>query len=894
MAQPRERTSRLRLWLLSGALALAACISGCKGCDCRRQPQRPQTAEELEKELLERQRKLREQEKKADLWIYRYASIPHEPFGSLPKAETQFACFAKPGHWTPLTVTAKANNFDIVGNLELSAVGADENPVPLPGMEFQVATERPAALPKGQAKTFDAVLFLPEFRQRADAAVAIDARRRTGKVFRDRCPVVAMPFFQYHFVVLARFPESYNYLKSLDSVRDPRNLATIDPRQTDSYYRVSLLATGRRTPLPSCGLLWTSIAYLLWDDADPEALNLDQRVALLDWIHWGGQLIVSGPETLDTLGASFLADYLPATSGGNRDLAEPDLAEINRHWTLPFRGREGRRLAPTTKWSAVRLKLHPEAEYVATTGGLLAERRIGRGRIVLSAFKLSGRELVAWPGFDGFFNGCLLRRPARRFEGAPDEFFVNWAGARSAAVGRAAHGQFDTERLCGLRYFSRDAGRRAVDYVWPDRMAAEDLVGPGPTLEVAPGPDPGFVESFEPVPVPGKNVAAWNDFGAVADAARQSLSQATGIEVPERSFVVWIVAGYLIVLVPVNWLVFRILGRVEWAWAAAPAIAMVCAAVVIRQAQLDIGFVRSQNEIAVVEMQADYPRAHVARYTALYTSLSTAYEIAFADLGAQILPFPPKDRPEETNLSLGESPRRVAYRYGSGAAMGDFLVETSRTRVTHCEQMLDMGGGWQWIDTPPGRQRLVNRTGYSFSGVGVVRRLQDGQIETAWLGSVGPEETVELADRWRTNEENQGDSLWPDRRDRTPETASIIQPGSLNLRSLLPLAENTASLRPGDVRLIGWTAEPIAGMEVRPRAPQQRRLALVLVHLRSGRAGDPQPDENTRWDFSSEIPRTLRATPDEPDAERETQDLSPGGAGSGTPPRPAEPDSSPT
>ncbi len=363
---------------------------------------------------------------------------------------------------------------------------------------------------------------------------------------------------------------------------------------------------------------------------------------------------------------------------------------------------------------------------------------------------------------------------------------------------------------------------------------------------------------------------------------------------PERSFVVWIVAGYLIVLVPINWLVFRILGRVEWAWAAAPAIAMVCAAVVIRQAQLDIGFVRSQNEIAVVEMQADYPRAHVARYTALYTSLSTTYEIAFADLGAQILPFPPKDRPEETNLSLGESPKRIAYRYGSGAAMGDFLVETSRTRVTHCEQMLDMGGGWQWIDTPLGRQRLVNRTGYSFSGVGVVRRLQDGQIETAWLGSVGPEETVELADRWRTNEETQGDSLWPDRRDRTPETASIIQPGSLNLRSLLPLAENTASLRPGDVRLIGWTAEPIAGMEVRPRAPQQRRLALVLVHLRSGRAGDPQPDENTRWDFSSEIPRTLRATPDEPDAERETQDLSPGGAGSGTPPRPAEPDSSPT
>lgn len=74
-----------------------------------------------------------------------------------------------------------------------------------------------------------------------------------------------------------RFPEAYGYLKSLDSVRDPRNLATIDPRQTDSYYRVSLLATGRRTPLPGRGLLWTNIAYLLWDDADPDASVLTSR-----------------------------------------------------------------------------------------------------------------------------------------------------------------------------------------------------------------------------------------------------------------------------------------------------------------------------------------------------------------------------------------------------------------------------------------------------------------------------------------------------------------------------------------------------------------------------------------------------------------------------------------
>ena len=90
-------------------------------------------------------------------------------------------------------------------------------------------------------------------------------------------------------------------------------------------------------------------------------------------------------------------------------------------------------------------------------------------------------------------------------------------------------------------------------------------------------------------------MAAWNDFNPVAKAARQSLQQAAGIKVLNRMFVVWIVAGYVLVLAPVNWCVFRLLGRVEWAWAAAPLIAVICTVVVIHMAQLDIGFVRARE-----------------------------------------------------------------------------------------------------------------------------------------------------------------------------------------------------------------------------------------------------------------------------------------------------------
>ena len=71
----------------------------------------------------------------------------------------------------------------------------------------------------------------------------------------------------------------------------------------------------------------------------------------------------------------------------------------------------------------------------------------------------------------------------------------------------------------------------------------------------------------------------------------------------------WFLAGYLVVLVPVNWFLFRLIGRVEWAWVAAPLIAVVSALMVIRLARLDIGFARARFEVNVVEMQGQYPRA---------------------------------------------------------------------------------------------------------------------------------------------------------------------------------------------------------------------------------------------------------------------------------------------
>ena len=161
-------------------------------------------------------------------------------------------------------------------------------------------------------------------------------------------------------------------------------------------------------------------------------------------------------------------------------------------------------------------------------------------------------------------------------------------------------------------------------------------------------------------------VAAWNDFSWISRSARQTLRDAAGIAVPSREFVLWTLGVYLTVVVPFNWLLFRLLGRVEWAWAAVPVLALFGGAAVIWLTQLDIGFARAETDVTVLETQNGYPRGHVTRYTALYTALSTEYRVAFDKPPALALPFSP------------DGPRLPLETGARGAARGRRPPRTGR------------------------------------------------------------------------------------------------------------------------------------------------------------------------------------------------------------------------
>jgi hypothetical protein len=733
------------------------------------------------------------------------------------KEEQRIINAVKPGHWTGVLVQAKANQFDFSGSLASVPQDARQNPIDLERTPFQLSTTRAVALPKGQQKTLETLFFAP----RPSPNSAIKASTWIGSRLYDPSGreelasadyLAHMPSFQYHMIVLASDSSRYRYLKVLDSVRPPTEFASAGADDT-SYYRAQFPAVGRPLALSTQALCWTGIAVVLWDDVLPSTLVPEQRQALVDWLHWGGQLIVSGPDSLDKLRGSFLEAYLPATGTTAGSLDPAKLAELHAHWTIA--GDDGRVLGTrqAAPWSGVELVKHEQAEFLPGTSGLVAERRIGRGRIVLTAFRLSEPELVHWKSYDGFFNACLLRRPPRKYDGRRSVFDY---------VGRSATWRFDPRLVSNVRIFTRDASDPRLDEEGP-----KDPTVPAPGIIL----DQLKAES---------GVAGWNDFGWISTAARNTLRDAAGISVPKRAFVLKMVGLYLVVVVGLNWLLFRLLGRVEWAWIAVPAIAVGWGVAVVWLAQLDIGFARSQTELAVLEVQGGYGRGHLTRYTALYSSLSTRYDVHFGETSVVAMPFS-QDRP----LLKGESSERVTMSTVGDRDLAGFPVASNSTGMIHSEQIVDLGGGIVWGARDGQRATIENNTNIKLSGAVVIRRRVDSAgraiDESAWLGELlpGANATATFGD----NKSIEIDAA----SERDALSRADPPKGALSLRRLFDCAGDHAALEPGDVRLVAWHAGELATMEVRPASSQVRRATLVVAHLERAAPAPPRPDANLRF-----------------------------------------------
>lgn len=740
--------------------------------------------------------------------LYEFYRTQVAPFDVLP--------FVKEGHWATLSLEMKANYVDFAGVLQTS-------PVRLLDMPHAVTFRREARLLKEQRGKLGQQIMLPGFQKE----IALELTR-PGAIRPEGTTLALLRKLEPHQLLIPVLGENaplygalsrYQALIPASADREP----TVVERQR--YFRVVYPTSEPDKPLPLSPhpLTWTTASHVIWDGQDPEGLNINQQQALLDWVHWGGQLIVvggAGP-SLAPLRDSFLGPYLPATpSGADSTLSAGDLLAMSKAHPAPNWPEEGeggvlRHYLPDDEDNRIRpapdkglfltgLEPMPGATVlpVGDEAGraLGAEWRVGRGRVLVLGVRLTDKVLLDWPGFDTFLRRVVLRRPQEAQQGSRFQVLP------------APH-------LTWLRYAGRDLG---LGYV-PPPMRVEQA----------------NATNYE-LPLPFDPVCAWQDNAEMPRETRKVLQEASGITIPGSDFVLRVILAYVVALVPVNWFVCRfLLRRRELAWVATPLVALGFALVVERGAAYDLGFDRACDEIDLVEIQGEHPRAHVSRYAALYSTGRHSYTVAYPDdPTALALPMNMAN-----NLAGGETLQSAWQSYPE-PALTEFPVQPRSLAMFRAEQVVNLAGGVV-LKRDGDKRTVVNGTELELRDAAVVDVA--GRVMYP-LGTIPAGATAELGEglplEEPEDEAGDGEPAKTKAARKGPLRAGIAgnrgtgDPDRwVDPDPFLNRLRKYAWGRPEDRRewrLVAWDPRPHPGQDLRPKVDRHRGLRLVLAHLDYG------------------------------------------------------------
>lgn len=824
----------------------------------------------------------------------------------------------KLGHWLETSTPTIAHNFNQEGQINSVPMLAAAA-VKVPGTDFEIGTARSFSLVKGQWKYLPSTIYLPQRSKSfsADMNVALSTSN-------DALPLYTVPLtttqtmagFQYHMIVLTSRPQQVRYLQFTDSIQVRQS--SYSSFVTPPLYYVVVNKPGRPIPLPRNVLNWTTTAYLVWDDLDPEDLDPDQQQALIDWLHFGGQLILSGPDCLSKLEASFLADYLPAQSEGKTEIDGQAFESLNENWSVPNRANpaEKRTLVVTESKPVIGIEFKPHiaASYVTGTGSLAIERMIGRGRVVATAFSLTSPTVKSWGSFQSFFNSALLRKPRRRFGKTNDVILFDWADDPST--------MYDPLIGSTVRFISRDLvsggtpvnpteetvlrqqNEQSASFVEDGMETIPLKIGKKPTLTRDTN-DTRHYGGFKANANSG--VGGWSDSGAIAESARSGLRSAAGITPPSADLILKMLGVYLLVLVPINWLIFRAMGKVEWAWAAVPVIAIAGAITVVKVASLDIGFARSNTQVSLLEIHDGYHRGHLSQYSALYTSLSTNYAIELDNATGVALPLS-LNQPARPKVT----PQRLWLQQSLTNRTENFQLQSNSTGLLHAEWIQDVGGDFRInfdrADPNFDNLKLQNTTTIDLALAGVIARDEEGNYFGGWIGDFNSEDTIDVS--MNRTEKFDLPQLWAGETDLISTLASpqqLLSRFDINdndrismdqikdwplLESYLPAIEaqseinadtndssisrsqfltiigqaksneteslvgsvlsvvlDNLELGKGEIRLLGICEKQIGNTRFDPESTQSTGQTLVVAHLRQPDLPPAQRDLNSILDF---------------------------------------------
>jgi hypothetical protein len=724
-----------------------------------------------------------EKDKKAPTEEITFAGAVPLPYGN---AGTLTAI--KPGHWFSLRQSIRSNTADQRGDLTFRCFPRDPQ-AGLPGDAPELfSSKRPAVLPKGRTKRLDVrMLANPAVLGSGDRITTTsDFSSANTNTVGQRVDHLPMRSAEYYFAILTKRPERFALFQAADWVRPPAGDDSSTANSTN--YRIVFPRATGVLALPETMLDWTSTAYLFWDDVSPSELTSEQRRALIDWLHFGGRLIVNGDTVATELAASDLAPILPIKVDGMTDLDGEAAASLIESWSVDADDSKTTVKALVRSLNsrvAINGELVGDGKTVPETADLLATLAVGRGEVVMSRFDLTSDWLTGWRSLDSFLNAAVLARPGRRYTVANEmvtQSYIEDTTKGNIAVEKNGGPLVNTS----MRLFGRDAKIRLSE------RTVESTVN----MSTAPS-DEQRIESIEQefVASPISGVSSWRDDSDTAIYLQSLLRERAGVSIPPLPFVLNSLGIYLLVLVPANYLLFWLIGRLEWAWVAVPFVALLGAGWIARTVSLDLGLARNRSEVSLVELQPGYSRGHATRFVSLYNSLSGTYAVQFDSPDVAAAPVGVFDTSADDVSST-----TFRHGYESGPALVDFSVPSNRTRVFHAEQLIDFGGALQLES-----DSIRNETELTLRDVVIIRKTAANEVDVANLERLEPGGRIKLD--WTKQSQATKDS---------GVHAPFIDP---------------YLMVPGTARLVAHCEDPLSGMEVVPALPQQSAVTIVLAHL---------------------------------------------------------------
>ncbi len=749
------------------------------------------------------------------------------PFDVLP--------FVKANHWCTLLFELRANDDDYDGFLK-------SDPIKMLGRPQEVYYRREARLLKEQRANLNLQMMVPSASGQVPKEIMVEMVR-PGALRPDassQATLTTLPPHQMLVLVLSKEATTkfaaWNRMSAIIPSAADREGGDIEKLR---YYRLVLPMEHDKPALSSHPLTWTTISHTIWDGYSPDDLSVSQQQAMLDWLHWGGQLIISGGagQSFSLLRESFLGPYLPGDATGETvPLEQNDLQPLAQSYPPPGAppgADDQSQPVPLTKEEAIRryalryqapvpirpapkrplylsvLKPKPGASTIAlgeASPHLLAiEQRVGRGRITMLTINPNEESLLSWPGLDTLVRRVVLRRP---------EEPTLVAGDYGRSVPEPPQrGRLLASDLSWYRIMSRDADLAAAPSAAPTPIPDGSA-----RFQNGPASDPETAENEFNRQI---GVADWRDGAKLPKLSKDLLDEASGITIPSSNFVLRVILAYLITVIPLNWLLCRfVLHRREWTWVVVPLVALAFAIGVERVAARDIGYDTATDEIDLLEIHGDYPRAHLTRLVSLYSTGRSSFTISYPnDPTALALPF-------DNGLSIrGEDVSTSTWQSYPVPSLIDYTVQPRSLSLFRAEQMLTLSGAIR-LDEEGGKRRVVNGGDLELRDAILIDQAVPDEPRERWLGTIAAGAAVEI----------DGPA-----EEKPPESVAAgpgpdANPYLAELRTNRePREENQ-----GELRLVAWVAGATGGQVIEPAVDRHRGFTAVLVHLRSG--SPPSPD----------------------------------------------------